>query len=70
MDHDVNEYVDNVNSSGPATWYVWRRDDGFVGISNVEPTEAFTADYAYYTLLVTRDYEHAAFEAMQARLCN
>lgn len=70
VEHNVNEDAEDLGPHTLETWYVWRRGDGFVGITNVEPTEFFTDEYAYYTLLITTSHDHAIFEAMQARLCN
>lgn len=68
--HDVDEDFEGLEPGVPEVWYVWRRGDSMVGITSAAPTEVFTDEYAYYTLLITGDYENAVFEAMQARLCN
>lgn len=67
MSHDVNEDFADVESAASDTWYVWRRSDGFVGISNLDPHDIFTTEYAYYLLLVTTQADDAYYEATLAR---
>ena len=71
MAHDVNsDDVEHVEPTTPQAWYVWRRGDSYVGISNVEPHEMFTEDYTYTVLMVTNDLTQAHYEAMIARSVN
>jgi hypothetical protein len=69
VEHDVDS-DDGLGPQPVETWYVWRRGDGFVGITNVEPTDVFTDEYSYHVLLVTREYAFAIYEASLARSCN
>jgi hypothetical protein len=69
VEHDVNS-DGGLEPQAIETWYVWRRGDGFVGITNVEPTDVFTEEYTYHVLLITREYPFAIYEATLARSCN
>jgi len=69
-DHNVDEDFEDLEPYVPESYYVWRRGDSFVGITNVDPNEVFTDEYTYHVLLVTTNAGQAYYEATIARSCN
>lgn len=70
MAHDVNEETSDVEPEAPHSWYVWRRSDGFVGITAIDPTVMFTSEYRYVVLDTTPDTMIAYHLAAMARSAN
>ena len=70
MSHDVDPEVHDVEPDEAPQWYVWRRSDSFVGITNVDPHAIFTTDYKYKVLCVVSDAATAYYQATVARAAN
>lgn len=73
VEHDVNEESEDfivLELQPPETFFVWRRNDGLVGLTEYDPEDVFTDEHEYYILLVTDDYEFAQYQEMHARSCN
>ena len=70
MSHDVNAEVDDLEPDVPHVWHIWRRSDGFVGITPVDPHIVFTEDFKYVVLHVTSDVGRAYHGASMARSAN
>jgi hypothetical protein len=76
---DVGGFHDEFDDEGVATegahgitlWYVWRRGDSMVGVTDFDPREtAVDTRHAYHVLGISTDEEDAHAFAAIATSCN
>lgn len=72
--HDAtvdDDAYDVVEIDDVETWYVWRRGDSMVGVTNVDPRLAFAASgQTFHVLGVSTDVDEAQALAAVAASCN
>lgn len=70
-DATVDDDAYDVEYSDPELWYVWRRGDSMVGVTNVDPRLLYgMSGQTFYLLGVSADVDEAQALAAVAVSCN